>query len=264
MDLWVPAGHTLPLFAKIFPAYGQNLVRVAAFLGCELDRKLRIIDVGSNIGDSARQIAASVDCEVLCIEGDPVWLPFLQKNTHDLPVVIEPVFLNVGAANEAAVVRSGGTSKLVPSGGGSPPIKLSTVDDVLNRNRAFNAPDLIKSDTDGYDCLIVSEFLRAGIAGDPVIFFEYDPWMTQTTGNPEAAGVWAELSNAQYEHVVVWDNFGHLLGTGRVGEMLQLASCFESSRRERGYDYWDVAVLKDDQGGRLARLRAHLEGEEYR
>ena len=46
---------------------------------------LAVIDVGSNVGDTAAVIKAGADVPVFCIEGDPQIYPILQRNTRRLP-----------------------------------------------------------------------------------------------------------------------------------------------------------------------------------
>src|ERR1700761_3190135 len=73
--LAMPWSHRLPDYARLFPSYRQNVVNLAAGLG-EIDKPLGVIDIGANIGDSAMQILAKVDARVLCVEGDPAYLPY--------------------------------------------------------------------------------------------------------------------------------------------------------------------------------------------
>ena len=82
----------LPDFARLDPAYGENLLQLAAILGRE--GTIAVLDVGANIGDSTLLIVARTDAHVLAVEPDEVFLPFLRHNVEREPrVVIEPSLL---------------------------------------------------------------------------------------------------------------------------------------------------------------------------
>jgi hypothetical protein len=110
--LTMPWCHRLPEYARVFPTYGQNLVDLAVGLG-EIDKPLGVIDVGSNIGDSAVQVLAKVDARVPCVEADPEYLPYLERNVgSDDRCVIEFGLLvaDTAEASGLGAVRKGGTT----------------------------------------------------------------------------------------------------------------------------------------------------------
>src|SRR5882757_8295119 len=81
VTLTMPKNHMLPLYAKLKPVYGQNLVQLAVALAkAEPNEPLKVLDIGANIGDSALQISAASGAHVLCVEGDRYWADYLHRN----------------------------------------------------------------------------------------------------------------------------------------------------------------------------------------
>lgn len=83
------------------------------------------------------------------------------------------------------------------------------------------------------------------------MFFEYDHDLTRTAGKPNPADVWAELMAAGYAYVGIWDNFGNPLWVLPIEVVPARAAVLDKSLADRGYRYWDVAVVHaDDEVGR--------------
>src|SRR4051794_4587238 len=75
----LPWSHRLPDYARVMPAYGQNLVRLAELLGAG-EAPLTVLDVGANVGDSTLQILSATEATVLCVEADGYFLDYLHRN----------------------------------------------------------------------------------------------------------------------------------------------------------------------------------------
>ena len=76
----------------------------------------------------------------------------------------------------------------------------------------------------------------------PVLFFEFDPAMTLSLGQPDPWDVFLDLSVLGYVYGVVWDNFGGLIGSGSLTECARLCASLREPRDRRGFDYADIAV----------------------
>jgi FkbM family methyltransferase len=252
--LTMPWCHRLPEYARVFPTYGQNLVDLAVGLG-EIDKPLGVIDVGSNIGDSAVQVLAKVDARVLCVEADPEYLPYLERNVgSDDRCVIEFGLLvaDTAEASGLGAVRKGGTTRFVQgsAGGAAPALGVA---ELPARHSELPPIRLVKSDTDGYDTTLIPALARAYAKSRPVLFFEYDHDLTRKAGKPDPAGVWAELRIIGYSHVGIWDNFGNSLQVLPIDEVPARAAVLDKSVADRGYNYWDVAAVHaDDDAGSAA------------
>jgi FkbM family methyltransferase len=252
--LAMPWSHRLPDYARLFPTYGQNLVDLAVSLG-ELHQPLGVVDVGANIGDSAAQLLARVDARVLCVEADPEYLPYLERNVgSDNRCVIEFGLLvtDVAEASGLGAVRKGGTTRFAQYGDGRMAAAV-TVAELPVRYPKLPPIRLIKSDTDGYDTTLIPPLARAYSKSCPVLFFEYDHDLTRKAGKPDPTGVWAELQSAGYSSVGIWDNFGNAIQALPIDEVPARAAVLDKPLSYRGYHYWDVAVVHaDDHAGKAA------------
>ena len=242
----MPWAHRLPDYVAAFPSYGRNLVDLAESLRPD-SRPVKLIDIGANIGDSALQILARTDARVLCVDGDPYWLPFLERNTKNESRITREAALvveQVGAAT-LAPVRQSGTTRFVPSAAPVAADQL-TAQALRDRHPEFHDVRLIKSDIDGYDCRIVPLLARAWADVDPVLFFEFDPDLTRRSGDEHPEHVWDELEQLGYVHAAVWTNFGTPLGNGSLQDLRTAAAALNEPLETRTYHYWDVALAKGD------------------
>lgn len=265
VELQLPSAHLLPDFARIHPDYGQNLVRLAAGLQAARGAgagPLQVLDIGANIGDSALQIAHATSARVLCVEADPYWADFLRRNVGSHPdLVVEEILLTPGeaeGATEAVSVRTAGTSRFVAAGtevvAGDSPVRSMSAAALRAAHPDFDEVRLVKSDTDGYDVLLVVAAAAAWADRSPVLFFEFDPDLTRKAGNDRPDQVWDDLAALGYEHVAVWDNVGDPLGRLHVSEAAAHAATLEPKPVELGYDFWDVAVCRGDDPAAIAVL----------
>jgi len=206
----LPWSHRLPDYAKLEPEYGQNLPRLAAALARLDGQPVSVLDIGANVGDTALQILDATDGKVLCVEADGGFLPFLHRNADtDTRIVIEPSLLlpedaDGDASGESgatwAPVRVGGTTRFEP---GSSKDTASTVSvaELRRRHPEFDGLRLAKSDTDGYDVVLIPSVAKTYADSHPVLFFEYDHELSRRAGN-DAHAVWAELADLGYARVV--------------------------------------------------------------
>jgi FkbM family methyltransferase len=253
--LAMPWSHPLPDYARLFPTLGQNLVDLAVRLG-EIDMPLGVVDVGANIGDSAAQILATVDARVLCVEADPEYLPYLERNVgSDNRCVIEFGLLvtDTAEASGLGAVRKDGTTRFAQNGAGGVAPALPVAELPL-RHSELPPIRLVKSDTDGYDTTLIPPLARAYAKSRPVLFFEYDPDLTRKAGKPDPAAVWAELRAADYSYVGIWDNFGKPIQVLPIEDVSASAAVLDTPFADRGYHYWDVAVVHADDDAGMAAL----------
>ena len=177
------------------------------------------IDIGANVGDTAALLNRKQTIPVLCIEGHPRFLPYLRRNLERLPAGIEIAECLVGARAGTVPLASfkdhHGTAMIERSTGdaqGSAGVPVRPLADVLREHPRFQKARLLKTDTDGSDFEILTSSLDALSATRPVLFFEYDPTF-RADGAREARATVAALVQAGYRHFLVYDNFGHLMGS---------------------------------------------------
>jgi FkbM family methyltransferase len=264
VSMSLPWVHRLPDYtAAPGSVYGQNLVRLAALLHTA-EEPLHVLDVGANVGDSALQVLAGTPgARVLCVEADDFYLPFLRRNTAAVPVVVEAALLLTEAAAPGAAalrpVRRWGTTTFAAA---DAPGRTATVTvaELVARHADFATIRLVKSDTDGYDVLLVPALARAYAANRPVLFFEYDLRQTRAAGL-DPVPVWDELTELGYAEVAIWSNGGQPLARLPIATMraaveeLDAREAVEAAAGQRQTAYWDVAVVHADDEPGLAAVR---------
>jgi FkbM family methyltransferase len=262
VEIWMPRSHTLPYFTAVHPKYGQNLVGVAAVVA--EGATLQMIDIGANIGDSALQVSAAVESQILCIEGDPHWTRFLHMNVDGRPgIEMQECFVTAAPTAPLVAHRIGGTSHLVPEDRNGMAVEAVAPRAVLAAHDSFRNVRLIKSDTDGFDTTLVVGFAEECHSTHPVLFFEYDPTLTKMAGDPEPALVWKRLASLGYTVVFVWDNFGTAIASMPIGRVAELCGELERPRSERTFDYWDVAVVHSSDHLLASRLLLLMPAERH-
>lgn len=138
-----------------------------------------VIDIGANIGDTAAAVRSQIDNEIVCFEGDDKFLPYLKRNATMIGgITIVDQFVETRKASRC-------------------------LDHIKQR------PALIKTDTDGLDCEIITSFLSAG---DFNFYFELDPSLTkEQTGKDTTTELISELIKRGYAFTF-FSNWGHLAG----------------------------------------------------
>jgi len=270
VDMVLPRRHLLPYMAREGSPYAQNLVDLAVLLG-RTTPDLVVLDVGANVGDSALLILDRVACRVVCVEGDPEWLTFLERNVgHRDDVAIAPVLISGDGEEQlvSIVHADSGTSQVVRASEATGGLHTVPAGQLAEMHPELERVRLVKSDTDGFDVELVKSFARTFRASRPVLFFEYDPRATRiVTPEVTPSSLFETLAELGYEHATVWTNGGHVLGTGRVRELIERSQVLEGGREGVGYDFWDVAVAHgEDADGtaalaELARLGVHWPGD---
>jgi FkbM family methyltransferase len=247
----LPWSSRLPDYTKGDSPYSQNLVQLARLL--TKNEPVVVIDIGANVGDSALQIAAATDAEIICVEGDPYYVDFLTANTAGDPRFhVEPGLLVPDQAEGSMrPVRTGGTTRFVTAGAPASAPSVTAVE-LRRRHPCTERLRLVKSDTDGYDVSLVPTLARAWADRHPVLFFEYDLGLSRLAGL-DPLQVWDDLADLGYRHVAVWGNGGHPLWRAGVAEMVAASQVLDGPKQRYQPTYWDVAVVHaDDESGHAA------------
>jgi FkbM family methyltransferase len=257
VDLHMPWSHVLPDYARARPTYGQNLVELAAALADESTEDFALVDIGANIGDSALQILNRANGRALCVEGDAYWARYLRMNAGENPkVTIEQVMLapdRMDAARVRVDRQFGGSSAFVSDGASAEDVPWVSADVLRERNTDFADVRLIKSDTDGYDPVLVPAVARAWSQSGPVLFFEFDPLPAREVAGCDPTRLWSELAELGYSRLAVWDNTGDPLGQLDIAQAPDVAAAaVDPPRAELGYTFWDVAACRTDDAGAAA------------
>lgn len=233
----LPADHGLPLYQARWRLYDMPLKLVADAVR-EHFGMLCAIDIGANVGDSAALINAGCPTPVLCIEGDPAYLPFLELNARALgpDIVIETCFIGPADGNLAVeqLERHDGTTAIR----GAPARELDhsdgatvrRLDTVLRDHEEFRSPHLLKIDTDGYDFSIILSHLDYISGCRPVLFFEY--LVESEQAHEQSLECIRELLAHGYHDFLVFDNFGNcMLRTSELAAFEDLNGYLLSNRK---------------------------------
>jgi FkbM family methyltransferase len=250
----MPSAHLLPDFANSRPWYGQNLVELAAALERHQGSAINVLDIGANIGDSAAQIIARTEANVLCVEGDPYWARYLRRNLgqQGRAVIVEALLTPVeGAWAGSTPVRTHGTTRFAQARGGAALHSISMAT-LRASHPEFDHLRLIKSDTDGFDTALIPAAATMWQHGHPVLFFEFDLTLSRLAGDTDPNAVWGQLAALGYEHLAIWDNTGDPLGRLPIAEAAEAAAVLASPPPHLGYQFWDIAACRNDDRQAIA------------
>lgn len=253
--LMLPVDHPLPAYREAWKLYDEPLRYIADGIRT-MHGELRVIDIGANVGDSAAIANVGGTTPVLCIEGDPAYLPFLERNAKELGPHVQVAHCFVGSTegfvNPEELDRRAGTTSAVRalrkgSAGGVP---LSRLDAILDKHPSFEGSRLLKSDTDGYDFEIILSHIEFLAARRPVLFFEYDVVESEASIDDSFRCIDA-LLEAGYRWFLIFDNFGNLLcSTSSVSPFVELNRYLLSNARfGRAVYYLDVCAIAEPEEG---------------
>ena len=251
MTLVMPLSHDLPLYLARFPLYSGNLARLASACA-DVYPDLAVVDVGANVGDSLAFVCRAPVTEVLCVEGDPIYLKFLRTNAAGVGdrVTIAPVLLGATTCEfDAPFVTSQGTGGFrTLSGGVSAALRTATLDDLLADRPLGGRFKLLKSDTDGFEAHVLQGATRSVRRHRPALFLEYHPHLLATNGS-DGLQLLKMLRNDSYSGAVVYDNFGDLLVTLRLDDVELLEELHRYFRGRGRRQYLDLALFhaEDDE-----------------
>lgn len=211
VNLQMPLSHQLPYFRRVFPQYSSNVGRIGAAVHDKYP-DLSLIDVGANVGDTVAIVRQYAHYPILCVEGSTAYVPLLQRNVEHLgDVEVEASFVGRASGPAAATLRSvGGTAHLAPGSVSQGSILLHSLGDIVMRHPRFGRARLLKSDTDGMDCQIITGAVEYLASVRPVVFFEYDPDLTARSGD-KAIHVFDVLEGIGYQYALVYENTGDLM-----------------------------------------------------
>lgn len=169
-----------------------------------------MLDIGANVGDTAAFFASYVNNPIISVEGSPEFIEFFKRNQRyfgDQVTLIEGfVYAEALGALNLSYQGSAGTGGMAVSDStGLPHSRLISTDSLIKMANDGNRElCLVKSDTDGMDGFIVSDFVDKT---DAALFFECDTVeVMEGVANPWPA-LFRRLTEKSYS-IVIFDNFG--------------------------------------------------------
>jgi len=258
--LRVPAGHALPAIMAQWEYYGWNIARIVDVIAGSFP-DLRVIDIGANIGDTAAMIRRVSDCPILCVEGVPEYLRYLAENVKFLNVEIFPGYVSIdGAADSLFAAVSDGSasaSKTGPQAVGVEKITALPLEVILDQHPRFKVSKFWKIDTDGLDCPIIQASRSLIQKARPIIFFEYDPFLTQ---GDSAMVVWEFVRDLGYLDAVAWDNVGNYMGAYNLRDALTGNDLYAVAAGWRKLRYLDICIFHEEDHGIADAVRRKESG----
>ncbi len=255
--LLAPSDHRLDQYRNSHPLYDRRLPILASIVSSEVPTGC-IVDVGANIGDTVALCRmAGCDREIVAVEPSERYFAFLTANMAKHPNLfgsVRPVRAFIGPPNESlalnetcgtASVRFVGNGEECPANTNAPTLQIE--------NLITQPVSLIKTDTDGYDAIVVSTSIDLIESQQPILWLETDV----TTQAEELE--WVKLLKTlekNYSYICAFDNFGFLAIFGRLDEKLSsLIDFIGYARRHRHQEsskfgepriyYFDIALFPE-------------------
>jgi FkbM family methyltransferase len=248
---WINTTHRLPFTLTYHKLYSSNLPRICEYVNQKVDN-LKIVDVGANIGDTVFLIRQKVDCPILCVEGNPDFLPLLKHNIkHYTNVELEECFVGVSDShlNASLVSDGGGTSFVVlqdEKEAKKPVFSFKSLESIIESHSYYkDGFKILKIDTDGYDCEIIRSNIDFIAKRRPVIFFEYAPaWIP--SGKDSELKTFDVLKDAGYIYFLFYNSEGELLSFSALNNAEAIMSFHKYL--SRGRRFGDIVAVHESDG----------------
>lgn len=244
-ELEVPLSHDLNKILSFHPNYLKNLaeigeITVGKYAG------LTAVDIGANVGDTVAILRSTALFDIICIEGNPKFLPYLHINAAKFSnVTIVPCF--VGADNKVIstnISTSKGTATVnSASEGEETVVEFKTLSTIVGSAKNVK---LIKIDTDGHDNNIIRASLDVIKDHKPVIFFEYDPFFQELCEDHKGDEIFNTLLKLGYSMAIDFNNTGEYQQSFSVQDTAAISRFHRKYSGHQGKYYSDVAVFHAD------------------
>ena len=247
-------GHPLKGYLKTLP----NFDRFLPYLS--LISNKTVIDIGSNIGDTAVLIKSINDIKLICVEPDPTFNMLLKNNIadNDLKNVTLYPFAISGLLRNVAIKKTWlkNTGSIVDSYSGT---ESKSFEDLINDLKIdISEVGIIKIDTDGYDwdCLESIGHYLSKINEEKYpdyIYYEHQTYLN-AKGKLDGERLEREqryldslikLQDFSYNQYFIFDNLGtFILHTSDLNNLKQIVSYIRNSELENNYTpFWYCDVL---------------------
>ncbi|WMP18895.1 FkbM family methyltransferase [Thiothrix lacustris] len=245
-SLHIPLAHALPFLRCKYPTYSSNLGRIAALVH-EKYPTMNLIDIGANIGDSVAILRHYAHFPILCIDGDPYFFKILEKNLIDKKdVYLYRAFIgDTKGVVSGQLCRTSGTMHLSHTDSTKKNlIATKKLSDIITHFDNIKNVRMIKVDTDGFDVRIILSELDYLKKNKPILFFEYDPFLTEKQ-NMNAKNIFEKLYNIGYQYALFFDNAGDYLISLKLNNMEQLEDIHYYFSGRKMHRYCDICVFHD-------------------
>jgi len=235
--LWINWSHNLPSFLASYPNYETEIGRLAALIH-ERDGRLTMIDVGANVGDTIACLPPLSNAAFLCVEASKRYFELLRRNYGtEIGVTLVLALLGDGDRTQRGLTlqESGGTAHVGGTDGESAGVPIATLDELVTQNSAFYGANFLKVDTDGYDLRVLRGASSLLDRAHPCLHVEMSTRHWRDYGNSSATEAIAYLSQHGYDHMLLYDNQGFLIGADRLSAPKLLPAIADYAMRKDGF-----------------------------
>jgi len=213
-NLFFPHNHKLEQYQNTWKLYDRILGIIAKYVFLKYP-DTTAIDIGANVGDTAALIQEFQPIPTLCIEGNPEYFSFLERNAQIIGN-IEIAYCFIGEDGETVdlekIVSQNGTTSISNALGksGENISIMQSLASVIEEFSPFKNSKILKIDTDGLDLEIIR--MSQDVIGDikPVVYFEYDiSFNVKNNSLHDAINILNFLGDLGYRRFMIFDNFGN-------------------------------------------------------
>ena len=245
-EIILPCDHRLDIYQSVYNRYDMFLPHLAKFINEGF-----IIDIGANVGDTLYGMIQDNNTKFICIEPEPRFFSFLQKNIQRLGNRLEANIFAFHVAisskkEKLSFSAQHGTASQIDSIQGAIPAK--SLDDMAEEIPQL--PEqcrLIKIDTDGfdYDCILSGKKFFSKTSA--LVFWENDFVNKDSLKNySEAVNL---LIRCGYKKFYIFDNYGNFMVSTLGNDILYFLNYYQESLTIGGYNnipYYDILACQEN------------------
>jgi hypothetical protein len=205
--LKLPKGHLLPVYQNNGTLYDKGYIPIIQEIYKAFPDGY-FIDIGANCGDTAALVKSITDAPVISVEGSTIFLPYLYQNVKMLPgktlIVDKFLFLPELDSENLSYIEGTTTGHFEKTQTQS---IISNKVYLENLISSIKKPiNIFKSDTDGFDLLIVDNYIKQFHKLESIIFMELNPNYNLTSEQEVASKLksWEKYGFS----LIIFDNFG--------------------------------------------------------
>ena len=242
----LPCDHRLDIYQSIYNRYDMFLPHLTKYINEGF-----IIDIGANVGDTLYGMIQDNNTKFICIEPEPRFFSFLQKNIQRLGKRLEAnvVAFNVAISSKKEKLSFSaqhGTASQIDSVQGAIPAK--SLDDMAEEiPRLPEQCRLIKIDTDGfdYDCILSGKKFFSKTSA--LVFWENDFVNEDSLKNySEAVNL---LIKCGYKKFYIFDNYGNFMVSTLGSDIIYFLSYYQESltiMKHSNIPYYDILACQEN------------------
>lgn len=254
-DCLINFSHQGVYYMRIFPRYDKNIGIICSCLKKEVNRPLKVIDVGANVGDTILCIGDKENY-YYAFEGEQRYYTLLRKNLKDFKYELFTCFCGDNEGEQSFVFDyREGTGSLIANNE-SNGCEIKRVDSVIDDSKGLI--DFVKIDTDGFDFAVIRGMTDLLKKNKPVLYFEWTaPELIRN--NEDLLSIFRLLNELDYNSGLLFDKYGNLICPIHTADLDLLSNLIEYSMSADLY--YDVCLIHNssclDLDNLIENVRVH-------